>query len=541
MRVLLSCLFLLLLSACGGGPDQDTLRADIEAQLHQAVPANAVEITAFQRMGSQKDLDAPEGESRRIVYFDMEFRLLEDVDFGAWGSPGISGLISALGAGPRGIEGITSGGNEAGDTISAHGTAVYREEDHGWVHVAAAGFQPPVVAPGLISDSPGGPLAALGAIREVLDAFPRDTSPEQNRIIEEELARAHSHIRARLARSLSGYSLAAGPEHGQYLRLARALFSDGGIRTVPLVTSGGTENLRLLRDGKANLALVQGDAAQDAFEGTGVFEEDGPNSSLRSVGSLYPEPIHILVRSADDLKTVKSLRGKRVAIGLKESASRITALRVLEAHGLNLEDIEALELSIGDALSALQQNEVDAVIQVIGTPADAIRMLQLNTPLRLLPLSSEAVEELVNARDGYFSYTIPAGSYPGIDHDIATVATAAILMTDTSLSEAEIESLTRHVFSSGHDYSAMGSAQAAQISVHTSRIGLSVPMHAAADRTLKGMAESSRSAQESVSALDSGSTDNPQHPAAQPSSAAPAATQNEPAPSETTAPTGKQQ
>ena len=66
---------------------------------------------------------------------------------------------------------------------------------------------------------------------------------------------------------------------------------------MPLVTRGGEENLRLLRDGKVSLALAQGDAALEAYEGKGSFAGDGPHPALRAVGSLYPEPVHVLVRA----------------------------------------------------------------------------------------------------------------------------------------------------------------------------------------------------------------------------------------------------
>jgi hypothetical protein len=64
-----------------------------------------------------------------------------------------------------------------------------------------------------------------------------------------------------------------------------------------------------------------------------------------------------------------------------------------------------------------------------------------------------------------------------------------MLLTDTAFSDAEIAALTRAIFAKGRDYSALGSSQGAQISVETSRIGMSVPMHQAAAKVLDSMAE----------------------------------------------------
>jgi TRAP transporter TAXI family solute receptor len=286
-----------------------------------------------------------------------------------------------------------------------------------------------------------------------------------------------------------GYAIAAGAEHGQYLRVARALFSGSGSRAVPLITRGGEENLRLLRSGKVPIALAQGDAALDAYQGTGVFRDQGPQVALRGIASLYPEPMHVLVRADSKLSTVADLRGKRVAIGEIGSASRTTALRVLAAHGLGPQDIVAEQLSISGALQALQKGEADAVLQVIGTPADSVRESQVDMPLHVLSLDPKAIAVLSGAREGYFPYTIVRGTYPGQDSDVDTIATAAMLLTDTAFSDAEIAALTRAIFAKGRDYSALGSSQGAQISVETSRIGMSVPMHQAAAKVLDSMAE----------------------------------------------------
>lgn len=487
MKRLFACLLLVLLAACGRGPDEALVRADVETRLGQAMPGQEIEIVSLSRRGSQKDPDAPPGETRRLVYFDAELKLGRDIDFGAWNSPGISALVSALGAGPKGVSGITSGGNRAGDLIEAHGTALYRREGDGWALVAPVGYKPPAPASGPESDAAAGSGADLAAIRSALERFPQDTSPDQHRIIQDELVMARKNIEARLARSAKGYALAAGAEHGQYLRVARALFPPGS-RIMPLVTRGGEENLALLRAGTVSLALAQGDAAQDAYEGAGVFSQQGPHAALRSIGSLYPEPFHVLVAAGSGLASFADLRGKRVAIGEAGGASRGTALRVLRAHGMSLDDIEPLELSLGDALAALRLGRADAVMQVIGTPADGIRELQISTPLRLLPLSSEAIARLAQERQGYFEYEIARGTYPGQAQDVPTIATAALLLTDATLSDAEIDALTRRVFASGRDYPGLGSAQGARISPATSAMGLSVPLHPAAARALEDLA-----------------------------------------------------
>ena len=482
MRALV--VLLLLLAGCARGPDAEALKQDVHQRLAQALPPDTLTLAALERRGSQHDPKAPGGETRRTVYYDAQLKLERDFDFGAWDGPGVAGLVSALGSGPKGITGIASGGNKAGDLINAHGTALYKREAGGWVSVAPAGYRPET-APALATNAPqGGAAALLDAIRKVIESVPRELAPAHTAVIEQELAVAHAAIRGRLARATDGYAIAGGPEHGQYLRFAQALSGAAQPRIVPLVTRGGDENLRLLRDRKVSLALAQGDAALDAFQGSGSFAAAGPHATLRALGSLYPEPLHVLVRDEPGLASLADLRGRRVAIGQQGAASRTTALRVLEAHGLGLKDIEPLELALGDALVALQSREADAVIQVIGVPADSVRDMLADIPLRLLSLSAGAVAALAQAKAGYFAYTIPPGAYPTQRQEIDTVATAALLLVSDDLSDTEVGALARIVFESGRDFVARGSAQGTQVSAANARQGLPIPQHVAAAKAL---------------------------------------------------------
>jgi TRAP transporter TAXI family solute receptor len=475
---------LVLAAGCGGGPDEQALKRDVDARLAQALPAATVKTVAFKRRGSQSDTKAPAGETRRVVYFDAELKLERDFDFGAWDSPGVAGVVSALGAGPKGITGITSGGNKAGDVLRAHGTALYSREGDRWRAVASPGYRPTQAPAHATNAPPDGPTAILDSMRKTLDSISRDAAPAQISAIEQELLVANASIRARLARAKAGYAIAAGPEHGQYVRFARALAAASSVPIVPLVTLGGEQNLHLLRAGKVSLALAQADAALDAYEGRESFEDQGSFPELRAIGSLYPEPVHVLVRADEAAATLADLRGRAVAIGLPGSASRTTALRVLHAHGLRLEDIQARELALGEALVGLEQGMLDAVIQVIGVPADTVRDAMSVVPLRLLPLSERAVAQLANEKRGYFAYSFLHGVYAGQKQDVRTVATAALLLASADLSETEIGMVTRLVFERGRDLAARGSAQGAQVSAATARQGLAIPQHLAAAKAI---------------------------------------------------------
>ena len=484
MTRLILVLLLGLLASCGGGPGVETLQRDVRARLAEALPADTLTLEALHRRGSQKDIKAPEGETRRIIYYDVDLKLAKNYDFGAWDSPGVAGVISALGTGPKGLSGIVSGGNQAGDIISAHGTAIYKEDEGRWVAVAPEGFRN-VVAPDFASGAPRpAPEKLLEAMRSAIAAAPPETSAVTREVIVQELQSAHAAIQARLARATYGYAIAAGPSGGQYLRFAQAL-SDGKTRVTALVTAGGEENLRMVRAQQASLGLVQGDSVLLAYEGKGPFEHDGPYTSLRAIGSLYPEPVHVIVRADSDIASPADLVGRRVVIGVPGSASRTTAVAVLRAHGIALEQLDAaVEFPLNEGLVALRQREVDALIQVIGFPSASIRDAMAAVPLRLLSFEDRALRVLAEDNRAYFPLRLPKGTYPHQTADVRTIATAAILIAGVEMTDAEVAAFTSLLYAQGRDLVARGSAQGAQLSPANARLGLAVPLHTASARVL---------------------------------------------------------
>jgi len=98
--------------------------------------------------------------------------------------------------------------------------------------------------------------------------------------------------------------LAAGPAHAQQRRLSIATGGTGGVyyplggalanvlsKAIPgteataEVTSASVDNVKLVGQGRADVAFVLGDTAADGFNGVGKFKEKVP---VRAIAVLYP-------------------------------------------------------------------------------------------------------------------------------------------------------------------------------------------------------------------------------------------------------------
>ncbi|PAV48027.1 hypothetical protein CK486_09935 [Pseudomonas sp. HAR-UPW-AIA-41] len=484
----------LLLAACSQGPDSDRLQRDLQERLDQVFGAGSVNISELQRRGSASDAHADGNNVQRIVYFDAQLKLTSARNFSSWDSPGIATLISATGAGPRGIKGINSQGNALGDQLSVHGSLIYRRNGDDWDVLLPQGFSPSK-APELGEDTPQKRREMLiSAISTALNLAPQGSNPRQIEIIRDEMTRTLASIQGRISRQENGFGIASGSTSGQYSRFAKAFSSqlrEQGINMTPLTTEGGLENLELLRNGETTLALSQSDLSHQALVGSGPFTGDTPFTQLRALASLYPEPLHVLVLKGGP-KSISELAGKRVNIGPAGSASQSTALAVLAAHGILREQLAmARELDLPESLKALRDGEVDAIVQVIGAPADAIRAASEDLELRLLPLKADAVRQVLEQVPGTFALQLPSGTYPRQQQPLATLAVSSVLLCDASLSTNEAKQLVTSLFAGNHQWLAAGSVQGAQLSVANARRGLSVPLHEGAIQALQTLSQGS--------------------------------------------------
>ncbi|AEE65893.1 TAXI family TRAP transporter solute-binding subunit [Bordetella pertussis] len=471
----------LLLAACSRAPDTEILQRDVGQTLAATYGPDLFDIVALRRMGSATDSTAPPGQTRRVVYYDVVLGLKKDLTLGAWDQPGAAALVSLLGAGPRSISGVKSSGNAAGDQIVAHASAIYQRDAEQWVHVAPASFTA-TEAPSLDTGAPP-PVTRqlLQTLEQITRSVPYSASSTAQHVVQQELERSVARINGRLARLQKGYPLATGPDKGEYLAFGQALAAIGRneqVRVIPLITGGSADNMAMLRSGAAVAALSQADIAQLAYEGKGPFESQGPFSGLRALGSLYPELVHIVVRQGDGIATVGALRGKKIALGPSGSAVRTTLETVLAAHGLQPgRDYAVIDTPAAAALPQLSEGRVDAVAQVIGTPAAPLRAALTQARLALLPLDRAAIDKLVQADPTLMALDIPANTYPSQAAAIPTVGMAALLVTTADLTRDEAAHMVDVVYRAGQDLLAAGSAQGAQVSAANAGRGLSIPLH----------------------------------------------------------------
>jgi TRAP transporter TAXI family solute receptor len=472
---------------CSRGPDAAGLQKEVEQKLDQRFKPGLFGLVGFRRQGSAPLPGSETGAKRLAVYYNATLKMNEGYDFGNWEGLSPATLAQVLGATEKGIVGLKAGENQPGEVIKVYGSSTYEWSTDRWqsVDTTPAGVakvaEPGNAAPTSQSKQLIDKLAAM------VEIPPPGPAPSDEAVISEELDRALRAITARRERRKHVYTFASGPEGGEYHPIVdavvgRVVKADQALKVRNIETQGSVENARLIGSKQADYALIQSNVAALAAAGEGPFAQGGAVTSLRALGSLFPEPVHLVVPVASGIRTVADLRGKRVAMGPADSGTRADALAVLEAHGLAVKDLgEARDEGLEAAASRLRAGRLDAFFATVGAPTREIQRLATRFPIRLVSLDLAAVERLVTEHSGLVRLLVPANTYPGQKEDVTTVAATALLVTHGDVPESEAGVVLKLIFENP-DYLAVGSAQGAKISKRNGLRGITIPMHSAATR-----------------------------------------------------------
>lgn len=196
--------------------------------------------------------------------------------------------------------------------------------------------------------------------------------------------------------------LAAGPEGGGYHALARryaeALARDG-IAVEVLATRGSVDNARLISEGRAGAAILQG----------GVV----PHAPVRSLGAVFPEPLFAFAAGGaegpDGPPANPALWGGiAIAAGAEGSGTRAAALDLMEAASVAAPERRLVPLGGAEAARALLAGEVDLALFVAPLAAPYLEPLLGTDRARALRL--EHLRALTGRLPASTRVTLPSGA-----------------------------------------------------------------------------------------------------------------------------------
>lgn len=230
-------------------------------------------------------------------------------------------------------------------------------------------------------------------------------------------------------------TLASGSPGGVYYPLgggmAVVIQKTTDLRCAAESTGASVENCRLVGAGESDMGMVMGSIAYKAIQGQEPFEKKFP---LVALFQMYPAPEHIVTIQGKGIKSVKDLKGKKVSIDVPGSGCAVMAKAILEEYGFNLEkDLTIAHLSQSESVQALKDGVVDAVFFNFAYPGSAVLDLAATRDIMLIPVETAMADQIVKKYPYYVKITIPAKTYPKVDHPVLCLGDSNVLIANNQM------------------------------------------------------------------------------------------------------------
>ena len=238
----------------------------------------------------------------------------------------------------------------------------------------------------------------------------------------------------------------AGTYYAYGTVLAQYITANTDLTVTAISGNGSAYNIDLLDLGEAQLAFVQNDVANYAYNGIRFDQYEGAAvTSFKALAALYDETVQ-LITCNPEIKSVADLKGKNVSVGSSGSGTYFNALDFLAAYGLTIDDIKPQYLSFGDSAESLKDGKIDAAFVVAGAPTPAVTDLCTTKGAYLIPLDDEHIAALQEINAAYGKSIIPGGTYEGIKEDVATVGVKATIIAGEGITDEQAYTIVSTIF-----------------------------------------------------------------------------------------------
>jgi hypothetical protein len=285
-------------------------------------------------------------------------------------------------------------------------------------------------------------------------------------------------------------AIATGGTGGVYFPLGGGLASlisknIAGVTATAEVTPASVDNMRLIGSKRSDMAFTLADTAHDALKGEETFR--GQPVPLRTLAPLYNNFNHLVTLQDTGINGIADLRGKRVSVGAPGSGTEITALRILEAAGINeRSDIRRERLGADASADALKDRKIDAYFWSGGLPTGSVLGLAATPGIRIRMIALDTLVTPLQRKYGnlYFRAVIQKEYYPGMPADAPSIGVANLLVVHQDFNADLAYQITKLLFEKRGEL-----AQVHKEAANVTTIGLAgrspVPFHPGAIRYYK--------------------------------------------------------
>ena len=251
----------------------------------------------------------------------------------------------------------------------------------------------------------------------------------------------------------------AGPTGGSWTPMAAATaevikkkFPEVDVQVEP---GAALVNMEKIRNDKADLGWSMTNVLSDALTGKGQWAGKQTDRPLY-VATYYPNVWQLAVPVSSDIKSIKDLKGKPVALPARGNTSLADGWEILlKVNDMKLEDLGPKSYGpVASNAEAVKNRQAMAVGWFTVVPGSFILDLGSTMKLRLIPVSDAEFAKIRQVNPGFVRHVIKAGTYTeqGIDGDISTFQSPTILIASSKTPADVIYKVTKAVVEGRADF-----------------------------------------------------------------------------------------
>jgi TRAP transporter TAXI family solute receptor len=272
------------------------------------------------------------------------------------------------------------------------------------------------------------------------------------------------------------------PAGGAICRMLNQESEIHGIKATVESTAGSVYNVNAVVNGDLEFGVVQSDRQYQAVYGLAEWEDEGPQSSLRSVFAIHSEAVTLVVSSKSNVQRMEDLKELRINLGNPGSGPLQNARDAIHAFAIHEKDIQAEYVKAVEAPSLLQDERIDGFFYTVGHPSGNIKEATSGRiGVKIIPISGPQINTLIREKPYYTKAIIPIVLYPKAEnkHDIETFGVKGTVVTSIHVDDHLVYTLTKAVFDNLEKFKTLHPAFE-NLTVENMLNGLSAPLHTGA-------------------------------------------------------------
>lgn len=248
------------------------------------------------------------------------------------------------------------------------------------------------------------------------------------------------------------------------------------LSMLPVVSAGAIQNPRLVHAGEIDVGITNAYMAWLGANGEPPYSE---KLNLRALGTIHASILHMVTLKGSEITRFDQLRGKRVAVGPAGGGTYGFLERLLDIHGMSIEDITPSYLSYTDGFTQLGDGNVDAAFALAGYPTSAVMQALATHDLAFIELSDDILQQVKLRFPYYTQNQLPKDVYR-LDNDVSVIGVHNMLVVRADMDGEKVFQIASAIYGHMQEF-ARSNAIAKQIDPLQS-LQLAIPLHRGAQR-----------------------------------------------------------